>query len=181
MPGVTVLFISAMNTQWYHFWDILDQRQLSPQLSTSAHLLSFSNFPSLPLKCGPSCLPRAPRLEKLAPFHTAWGPVFSNNCAVSSEGGYLLTLLMWVSLPVEISKLDLLLDYIPHLLIFQLRSCWCQDLLLGLGDRFTYFHFLRERCSSVKREWRKNEIWDIEEERGKSRSDNYIHDKKSNY
>ena len=134
---VTVLFISAMNTQWYHFWDILDQRQLSPQLSTSARRLSFSNFPSLPLKCGPSCLPRAPRLEKPAPFHTAWGPVFSDNCAVSPEGGHLLTLSMRVSLPVEISKLDLLLDYILHLLIFQLRSCWCQDLLLGLGDGFT--------------------------------------------
>ena len=46
-------------------------------------------------------------------------------------------LAMRVSLPVEISKLDLLLDYILHLLIFQLRSCWCQDLLLGLGDGFT--------------------------------------------
>lgn len=96
LPGVTVLFISAVNTQWHHFWDILDQRQLSPQLST-LHRLSFSNFPSLPLKCGPSCLPRAPRLEKLAPFHTAWGPVFNDNCAVSPEGGHLLTLSMWVS------------------------------------------------------------------------------------
>lgn len=77
------------------------------------------------------------KLGKPPPFHTVWWPVFSDNCAVSPEGGHLFTLVMWVShyLSRFLSWI-LLVDEIPQLLIFQLRSYWCQSLFLRLGRWF---------------------------------------------
>lgn len=56
LPGVRVLFISVMNTQWRHFLETLDPGQ--PYLCSYPVLQT--TFPSL---C-PSCLPRVPSLER---------------------------------------------------------------------------------------------------------------------
>ena len=54
-------------------------------------------FPLPSTQTWPIVSSQGTEIGETSSFHTAWGPVFSDNCAVSPEGGHLLTLSMWVS------------------------------------------------------------------------------------
>lgn len=101
-------FISAMNTQWHHFLQILDQRQnYLPSylfLQTTSH--SQISPPFLSSQCVPFCLLRVPRLENHPLLIQSEGLFLVTIVAMSSEGGHLFTLAdVSVSLLVKISKL----------------------------------------------------------------------------
>lgn len=77
LPGVRVLFVSVMNTQWHHFLEILDRRQCYhasyPFLQTtssrlSAPFLSSQTWPILPSQ--------GAKVGELPSSHTIGGSVF---------------------------------------------------------------------------------------------------------
>lgn len=108
LPGVTVLFISAMNTQWHHFLENLDQREGYLPSHPFVQTISPSHVspPFLSSQTWTILSSQGTRVGEPLSFHTVWGSVFSDNCAVSSEGGHLFTLAeVSISLPVKISKL----------------------------------------------------------------------------
>lgn len=130
LPGVTVPFISAMNTQWHHFLEILERRESHLPAHCFCIQRLLLKFPPLPLiSHGAHPVFSGSEVGKSPSFHTISGSVFSDNCAVSSEDGHLFTLAdVSVSLPV--SFLGWLL-YQYHLILVG------ASLLSGQGDGFT--------------------------------------------
>jgi hypothetical protein len=117
---------------------------------------SFSNVPSLPLisNMAQSVFPGY-KVGKPPSFHTTWGPVLSDSCAVSSEGGHLFTLVdVSVSLPVKVSKLAPFIG-LESILWFFSSGAVGASLLLG-SER--WFHGL---CGTRGRYWIRILSWDI--------------------
>lgn len=138
LPGVKVLFISAMNTQWHDFLEIWDQRRsISPAIHfcKQSLLLKFP-LPSSHLKRGPSCFPRVPRLESRLLFTGSEG-LFSVTIGLCPlKEAICSPWRMWVSLPVKISKLAPVRGLASTPFDSSARVLLVPDLLLGLGRWF---------------------------------------------
>lgn len=103
-----------MNKQWHHFLETLDQSESYlpsyPFLQTIFH--SQISPPFLSSQTQPILSPQGTEVGELPSFHTVWSSVFSDNCAVSSEGGHLFTLAdLSISLPVKIPKLAPFIEF----------------------------------------------------------------------
>lgn len=134
-----VLGISAMNTQWHHFLEILDQRQsyLPSYLVLQPSLILTFPLSSSHLECGPSCFSWCQYWRTIF-FHTIWGPVFSDNCAVSSEGGHLFALAdVSVSWPVKMSELAPIIGLASEGVLLILRLRYHQSRISFWGYGFT--------------------------------------------
>lgn len=141
LPGVKVLFISAMSTQWHDFLEIWDQRRsISPAIHfcKQSLLLKFP-LPSSHLKRGPSCFPRVPRLESRLLFTGSEG-LFSVTIGLCPlKEAICSPWRMWVSLPVKISKLAPVRGLASTPFDSSARVLLVPDLLRGWGDGFTGF------------------------------------------
>lgn len=69
---------------------------ISPAIHFSTPSLLLK-FPLPSTQMWPIVSSQGTKIGETGSFHIAWRPVFSDNCAVSPEGGHLLTLSMWVS------------------------------------------------------------------------------------
>lgn len=77
-PRVTVLCISAMNTQWHPFSEIPDRRQLPPRLPRPAAISrSRISPPSFSPRMWPILFPSGPRLENHLLFTRSEGLVLA--------------------------------------------------------------------------------------------------------